>query len=152
MKYILTVLVLFFFSFAYSQVPSTHNKWIIGPTVGYQYQTKNFLKASVWGLTDLGYANYLKIDASADMTWHDGKSYVIPEVGVTYYLNSVIIWPFIKAEVTPNTITPKVGLGIFNIMELGVGYGWSLQEKGNLGKIKGFNFSLGLSLPLNYYF
>lgn len=125
--------------------------WIVGPSVSYQYQSKNFVKASFWGLTDLGYANYLKIDAAADFTWHDNKTHVIPELGLTYYIDPFLAWPFIKAEVTPYTITPKVGVGIFNVFELGVGYGWSLQEKKNLGPIKGFNFSVSVSLPLNYY-
>lgn len=152
MRSIFTILFLFIFSCTYAQVPTHGNKWILGPTVSYQYQTKNFVKASVWGLTDLGYANYLKIDAGANFTWHEHKTYVIPEVGATYYLSSLFIWPYVKAEVTPYTVTPKVGLGLFNIVELGLGYGWSIQEKSNLGKIKGLNFSLGVSLPLNYYF
>jgi len=126
------------------------SSWIVGPSVAYQYQSNNFVKLSFWGLTDLGYADYLKIDAGADFTCSNKKMHVIPELGLTYYLNSRLIWPFIKAEVTPYTISPKVGLGIFNIIELGLGYGWSLKDKKELGPIKGFNFSLGLSLPLNY--
>lgn len=126
------------------------SNWIVGPTVAYQYQSKNFLKASIWGLTDLGFADYLKIDAGANFTWKNNKSYVIPELGVTYYLSAVGVWPYVKAEVTPYTISPKVGLGLFNLVEVAAGYGWALQNKGALGEIKGFNISVGLSLPLNY--
>lgn len=129
---------------------SSGNKWVFGPTVSYQYQSRNFAKVSLWGLTDLNYADYLKVDAAANFTWQGGETHVIPELGLTYYLNTVAVWPFVKAEVTPYTVTPKVGVGLFNLMELGVGYGWSLQEKNNLGKIKGFNFSVGFSLPLSY--
>lgn len=129
---------------------SSSSKWIVGPTVSYQYQTTNFLKASFWGLTELGYADYLKVEGGANFTWKNNKTHVIPELGVTYYLSTVAVWPFVKAEVTPYTITPKVGVGIFNLLELGAGYGWSINTKNNLGPIKGFNFSVGLSLPLNY--
>ena len=126
------------------------SKWIVGPSLGYQYQEKSFLKGSVWALTDLGYANYLRFDAGADLTFQDKKAYVIPEFGVTYYLSAKGIWPFIKAEVTPYTLTPKIGFGLFNILEFGVGYGVKLNQKANLPPIKGFTLGVGLSLPLNY--
>lgn len=149
MRLILLLLAISTFSLARAQDRSKSN-WIVGPTVVYQYQSNNFVKVSFWGLTDLGYADYLKIDAGADFTWKNKKTHVIPELGVTYYLNTVAVWPFVKAELTPYTITPKVGLGLFNIIELGVGYGWSFKDKKDLGPIQGFNISIGLSLPLNY--
>jgi hypothetical protein len=127
------------------------SRWIIGPSVGYQHQEKSFLKASLWGLTDLGYANYLRFDAGANLTFADKKSYIIPELGVTYYLGAKGVWPFLKAEVTPYTLTPKIGLGIFNILEFGAGYGFELKQKNNLPPIKGFNFSLGINIPFNYH-
>lgn len=127
-----------------------HNKWILGPSLGYQYQKASFLKASFWGLTDLGYANYLRMDAGTNMTWRNKSTYVLPELGVTYYLSAKGVWPFVKAEATPYTFTPKIGIGIFNVFEVGLGYGFALKDKEKLGTIKGGNFSLGLNLPLNY--
>ena len=150
---ILMVIFLFVSAFAQAQILGKKiypSGWVLGPTVAYQYQTKSFLKASFWGLTEVGYADYIKIDAGANFTWHDSKTHVIPELSVTYYPSTVLIWPFVEAEVTPYTVTPKVGVGIFNLFELGFGYGWSLQEKKRLGAIKGFNFSVALSLPLNF--
>ena len=127
------------------------SKWIIGPSVAYQYQENNFLKAAVWALTDLGYANYLRFDAAADLTFEDKKAHIIPELGVTYYLDAKGVWPFIKGEFTPYTLTPKVGLGVFNIVELGMGYGFDIKQKENLPLIRGFNFSIGMSIPINYH-
>lgn len=135
----------------HAQENKKHNKWIWGPSVGYQYQKASFLKASFWGLTDLGYANYLRFDAGTDLTWQNGKTHVIPELGITYYLGAKGVWPFVKGELTPYTITPKVGVGVFNIVEIGAGYGFDIKTKQNLEPIKGFNFSVGLSLPLNYH-
>lgn len=126
--------------------------WIVGPAVSYQYQSKNMLKLSFWGLTDLGFMNYLKVDANADFAWKDSKTYVIPEIGVTYYMSPIIMWPYVKAEITPYTISPKVGVGVFNLLDVGVGYGWSLQERKGLGKIEGINVSVTASLPLNFFF
>lgn len=127
------------------------SNWIVGPSIAYQYQSKSFLKASMWALKDLGYANYLRIDAGANLTFEDNKAYFIPEAGITYYLSAKGIWPFIKGEITPFTLTPKVGLGVFNILEVGIGYGLEIGQKEPLASIKGVNFSLGLSIPLNYH-
>ena len=147
------IITLFILStlYCFGQEPIKKSNWIIGPSIGYQYQEKSFLKASFWGLTDLGYANYLRFDAGANLTFEDKKAHVIPELGITYYLGAKGVWPFIKAEVTPYTVTPKLGIGLFNIIELGAGYGMKLKQKDNLPEIKGFNFSLGFSIPLNYH-
>ena len=127
------------------------SNWIIGPSVGYQHQKHDFLKVSAWGLTDLGYANYLKFDAGTNFTWKEGKTYVVPEMGVSYYLTAKAIWPFVKAEVNALSVSPKVGIGIFNILELGLGYGFSLKNHKVLGDSKGTNFSIAINVPLNYH-
>lgn len=134
-----------------AQEGQSHNKWIFGPSLGYQYQKASFVKASFWALTDLGYANYLRFDGGANMTWKAGKTHAIPELGITYYLSAKAVWPFVKMEATPYTITPKVGVGIFNLFEVGAGYGVDLDTKQGLMPIKGFNISVGVSLPLNYH-
>ncbi|WP_159634615.1 hypothetical protein [Sphingobacterium composti Ten et al. 2007 non Yoo et al. 2007] len=148
---IISVFLLLLFATAINAQEIQKSRWIIGPTLGYQYQEKSFLKGAFWALTDLGYANYLRFDAGANLTFQDKMAYVIPELGVTYYLGAKGVWPFIKAEATPYTITPKVGLGVFNILEFGAGYGFELNQKKNLPSIKGFNFSVGVSIPLNYH-
>lgn len=137
--------------FAQDLSDTPHNKWIFGPSVGYQHQKANFLKGSFWALTDLGYANYLRIDGGANVAWYNKKTHIIPELGLTYYLSAKGIWPFLKTELTPYTVSPKVGVGVFNIVELGLGYGFALQTKKDFKQIDGLNFSIGLSLPLNYH-
>lgn len=129
---------------------TSSSEWIVGPTAAYQYQSKSFLKLSFWGLKDLGYADYLKVEGGANFTWQERKTFVVPELGVTYYLSAVAVWPFMKAEVTPYTVSPKIGLGVFNLLELGLGYGWALQSRSELGNIKGLNISIGASFPLRY--
>lgn len=153
MKYIFCLFFLFIMGqiSLNAQDKPKHSKWIFGPSLGYQYQKTSFIKASFWGLTDLGYANYLRVDGGANMTWEEGRAHAIPELGITYYLSAKGAWPFVKMEVSPYTVTPKVGVGIFNIFEVGAGYGFDLNTKRGLGPIKGFNISVGLSLPLNYH-
>ncbi|MCA5004015.1 hypothetical protein [Sphingobacterium bovistauri] len=150
MKYICVVCLLILSCFTFAQEIKKSN-WIVGPSIGYQHQDKNFLKASFWALKDVGYANYLRFDVGANLTFQDKKAHIIPELGTTYYLSAKGVWPFIKGEVTPYTLTPKFGLGLFNIIEVAAGYGFELQQKKNLTPIKGFSFSLGVSLPLNYH-
>lgn len=148
---IIGILIITFCSTFVNAQEIRKSKWILGPSIGYQHQEKSFLKASFWGLTDLGYANYIRFDAGANLTFQDKKAHIIPELGTTYYLSAKGIWPFIKAEITPYTITPKFGIGLFNIVELTAGYGFELQRKKNLVPIEGFSFGLNLSLPLNYH-
>lgn len=128
-----------------------HNNWIFGPSIGYQYQSGSFLKASAWGLFAPNESQYMKIDAGANFTWMGGKTTVIPEVGFTYYVNDFVLLPFVKAELTPYTVTPKVGLSLFSLIDLGVGYGFDINTKKDFKQIKGVNLSLGINIPLNFH-
>lgn len=128
-----------------------HNGWIYGPSLGYQYQSGSFLKASGWGLFATNPSQFLKIDAGANFTWMMDKTTVIPELGLTYYLNNVTIWPFIKGEVTPYTATAKAGVGLFNLLEFAAGYGFDINTKKDFKPIDGFTFSVGVNIPLKYH-
>lgn len=153
MKQILIIIAFFLqmqVSFSQDNGAPGGSNWILGPSIGYQYQNGNFLKTSFWGLTDLGYANYLKIDAGVDVAWANAKTHVIPELGLTYFLGAKAVWPFVKGEVTPHSITPKVGVSVFSIVDVAAGYGLSIKKKENFGDIEGFAFSVGFNIPLNF--
>jgi len=125
--------------------------WIFGPSVGYQYQSGSFLKASGWGLFATNPSQYMKIDAGANFTWMMDQSTVVPELGVTYYLNNVAVWPFVKGEITPFTTTAKAGISVFSILDVAAGYGFDINTKQNFKPIDGFTFSISLNLPLNLH-
>lgn len=125
--------------------------WIFGPSIGYQYQNGSFLKASAWGLFAPNQSQYFKFDAGANFTWMMNQTTVIPELGVTYYLNNVAVWPFIKGEITPYTATAKAGISVFSILELSAGYGFELKTKDNFKPIDGFTFGVGFNIPLNFH-
>lgn len=125
--------------------------WIWGPSIGWQYQNGNFLKASGWGLFSPNEYQYMKINAGANFTWMQGKTTAIPEVGFTYYLRNSILFPFVQAEVTPYTLTPKVGIGILSIVDLGIGYGFDMKTKEHFKALNGITGSVTLNVPLNFY-
>ncbi|TYR37224.1 hypothetical protein FXV77_04180 [Sphingobacterium phlebotomi] len=125
--------------------------WIWGPSLGWQYQSGNFLKASGWGLFAPNDHQYMKINAGANFTWMQSKTTVIPEIGFTYYLSNNLVFPFVQAEVTPYTLTPKVGISILSIVDLGIGYGFDMQTKQDFKPLKGLTGSVTLNIPLNFY-
>ena len=125
--------------------------WVWGPAMGWQYQKGHFLKASGWGLFAPNDRQYMKINAGANFTWMQKKTTVIPEVGFTYYLDNSIIFPFVQAELTPYTITPKVGLSALSIVDFGVGYGFDIATKEGFKPLRGITGTVTLNIPLNFY-
>ncbi|WP_437919493.1 hypothetical protein [Sphingobacterium sp. LRF_L2] len=125
--------------------------WIWGPSVGWQYQRGNFLKFSGWGLFAPNDKQYMKIDAGANLSWMREQTTVIPELGFTYYLSDRLLFPFLKAEITPYTVTPKIGIGVFSIIDFGLGYGFAMQTKSNFKPLEGFTASINLNIPLNFH-
>lgn len=129
----------------------TGNSWIWGPSIGYQYQRGSFFKLSGWGLFEPNDHQYMKIDAGANLTHMMGKTHIIPEIGFTYYLGNVLAWPFLKVEATPYTITPKVGVSLMSMVDLGFGYGIDVNQKSGFKKLDGFTTSLNINVPLNFF-
>lgn len=125
--------------------------WIWGPSIGWQYQSGNFLKASGWGLFAPNDHQYMKINAGANFAWMQSKTTVIPELGFTYYLSNSLVFPFLQAEVTPYTLTPKVGISILSLVDLGIGYGFDMNIKEDFKPLKGLTGSVTLNIPLNFY-
>lgn len=121
---------------------------LFGPSVSYQYQKGNILKTGVYYASDISSKNILKIDATANFTWIQDKSTVIPEVAATYYSAMYILGLLGRAEFTPYTITPKVGFTILTLVELDFGYGFPISDKTNYRPIKGFATSLRFNIPI----
>lgn len=125
--------------------------WIWGASIGWQYQRGNFLKTSGWGLFAPADNQYMKVNAGANFTWMKGKTTVIPEIGVTYYMSNRLFFPFVQAEVTPYTLTPKVGMSLLSVLDVGLGYGFDIKTKENFKSLKGITGSVTLNIPFNFY-
>ncbi|MFD2556340.1 hypothetical protein [Sphingobacterium tabacisoli] len=122
---------------------------LFGPSISYQYQKGSILKTGVYYCSEINTKNLFKIDATANFSWIQNKSTVIPEVAGTYYSAMYIIGLLGRAEFTPYTITPKVGFTILTLLELDFGYGFAISDKKNYSPIKGFATSLRFNIPIN---
>ncbi len=122
---------------------------LFGPSFSYQYQNRSMLKTGIYYATELNLNHIVKVDATANFTWMKNNFVVIPEVAATYYSEMYYIGLFGRTELTPYTLMPKVGLSFATFIELDLGYGFPLANKGELGSIRGFTTSLRLSIPIN---
>lgn len=122
---------------------------LYGPSVSYQYQKGSILKTGVYYATDFRSTNILKLDATANLTWIQNKYAVIPELAVTYYSDMYYIGVFGRTELTPYTISPKVGFSFFTLFEIDFGYGFSISDKVNYKPINGFTTSIRFNIPVN---
>ena len=123
---------------------------LFGPTLSYQYQNRSMFKTGAYFATELNHKHIVKIDATANFTWIEDNFIVIPEVAAAYYSEMYYIGLFGRAELTPYTLTPKIGLSFATFIELDLGYGLPLANKGDFNPIRGFTTSLRLNIPINF--
>ena len=129
--------------------------------LGYEYWNGNYGKVG----TDLFLVqdnnNILTFSANANLGYMKDKFRVIPEVGAGYMFNChnnpsdpyssnfSSAFYVIRAEVSPWTITPKAGISLASFVDFGFGYGFKINKKDSFKPIKGFQFSIGVNIPLN---
>ncbi|WP_010251352.1 hypothetical protein [Myroides injenensis] len=123
---------------------------LFGPSVSYQYQKGSIVKTGIYYATAATPTNVFKIDGTANFTWVQDKYTVIPEIALAYYTDMYFIGAFGRAEVTPYTLTPKVGVTLLTFVELDLGYGFPIADKSNYRPIKGFTASLRFNFPINF--
>ncbi|WP_293899633.1 hypothetical protein [Sphingobacterium sp. UBA5670] len=124
--------------------------YLIGPTLSYQFQKGSIIKTGAYFAFPFIGDHILRADATANFTWTQKKFAVIPEAAITYYPQTYVLTPFLRAEVTPYTVTPKLGISLATLLDLDFGYGFSINDKKDYRPMKGFAVSLRFSIPLNY--
>lgn len=123
---------------------------LYGPTVSYQFQKGSAIKTGGYFAISFDGDHIFKTDVTANFTWAQNKFAVIPEAAFTYYPAVFIITPLVRAEITPYTITPKLGFSVATLFEFDLGYGMSINEKKDYRPIKGFAGSIRFNIPLNF--
>lgn len=141
---VLTVLLMINLT-AFSQ--EDKGAYLFGPSISYQNQSGNFLKFSAYGLFELA-GNLVKVDLGGNYATMRDHSHVIPELGLTYFLNDDLGLFFVKGELTPYTITPKVGVSFVTFLDIALGYGFDMGAKQGLKPITGLTFSVSLNIPV----
>ncbi|MDR2221684.1 MAG: hypothetical protein LBE34_02980 [Flavobacteriaceae bacterium] len=111
-----------------------------------------YCKTGGYYATEIALDKFIKIDATANFTWIQNKYAVIPEAAFTYYSTMYYIASFGRAEITPYTITPKVGLSFLTFIEVDLGYGLPIADKADYRPIKGFTTSIRFNIPINSKF
>jgi hypothetical protein len=133
----------------------SNKNFLYGGSIGYTNQSGNFGKVGAFGMYGFGNNNLsiIKVDINANITGMQNKVTVIPEIGTTYYFipsRLAVAGFFVETELTPYTFTPKAGISLLSIIDLGIGYGSEIQQKKDFKSIKGLQFSLGINIPFNF--
>lgn len=150
---LLLLLVLSSNALSQSYKKTSSNESLYGISLSYVNQSGNFGKIGGFYETVLADNFIIKLDFNANLTGMRNQFSIIPEFGATvYYLesNTMILGTFLETELTPYSVTPKTGITLFTVMDFGVGYGFDIHQKENFKPIKGFQFSFGLNIPLNF--
>lgn len=143
------ILILFFLTLSFTSKLQAQNH-LFGPSVSYQYQKGTIVKAGVYYATAIKPTNVFKVDGTANFTWIQDKYTVIPELALAYYSDMYLLGAFGRAEITPYTLTPKVGITFLTFVELDLGYGFDIANKTDFRPINGFTASLRFNIPINF--
>lgn len=71
-------------------------------------------------------------------------------MAASFYFSEIRLTPYSKLELTPFTVTPKVGLSYYTLINIDLGYGFYIGARGKNNFIRGFSASTGLNIPLNF--
>ena len=130
---------------------------------GYEYWNGNYGRFG----TDLYLVqpndNIFTINAYVNLGYMKEEFRAIPEIGIGYLFNfknnpgdpysSNIGSAFYTArvEVSPWTITPKIGFAVLSLLELNAGYAFEFREYKNFKDMDGFRAGLTIHLPTQLF-
>ncbi len=157
----IVAIVIFLIGFSVNAQKTTTNYFTIN--VGYEYWNGNYGKVG----TDLFLVqdnnNILTFSANANLGYMKDMFRVIPEIGAGYLFNfsNKVGDPYssnfnsafyiIRAEASPWTITPKVGIAILSLLELNAGYSFEFRENKDFKEMNGFRAGLTIHLPTQLF-
>ncbi len=157
----IVAIVIFLIGFSVNAQKTTTNYFTIN--VGYEYWNGNYGKVG----TDLFLVqdnnNILTFSANANLGYMKDMFRVIPEIGAGYLFNfsNKVGDPYssnfnsafyiIRAEASPWTITPKVGIAILSLLELNAGYSFEFRENKDFKEMNCFRAGLTIHLPTQLF-
>jgi len=160
MKKLLTSVIIFLSFFAQAQDKTT-SYFVLN--AGYEYWNGNYGRIG----TDLYLVqpnnNIFTINANVNLGYMKGKFRTIPEVGVGYLFNfrnnigdpysSYMNAPFysIRVDVSPWTVSPKVGIAVLGLLEFNAGYAFEYNKYKDFKNMNGFRAGFTLHLPTQLF-
>lgn len=130
---------------------------------GYEYWNGNYGRLG----TDLYLVqpndNIITVNANVNLGYMRDEFRAIPEIGVGYLFNfknntgdpysSNISSAFYTArvDVSPWTVSPKIGFAILSIVEINAGYAFEFRENKNFKDMNGFRTGLTIHLPTQLF-
>lgn len=127
--------------------------------IGYDYWKGSFGKLGADLYLVQQNNNIFTVSANANLGYMQDKFRVIPEVGVGYLFNfknntldlysSNVSSSFYSArvDVSPWTITPKLGVAILSVFEINAGYSFEFNEREDFKSLDGFRAGFVFHLP-----
>lgn len=107
--------------------------------------------------------NIFTINANVDLGYMNDKFSAIPEMGVGYLFNfrnntgdpysSNMNSAFysIRADISPWTVTPKLGITVLSLLELNIGYAFEFREYKDFKNMNGVRAGLTIHLPTQLF-
>lgn len=156
MKKLLTVTFLILSFFAQAQEKTT-SYFVVN--AGYEYWNGNYGRFG----TDLYLVkpndNIITVNANVNLGYMQNKFRAIPEVGVGYLFNfdnkvadpysTNIKAPFysLRLDVSPWTISPKVGFAVLGLLEFNAGYSFEYRKYKDFKAMDGVRAGFTIHLP-----
>ncbi len=160
MKKLLTFALLIFSFFAQAQEKTT-SYFVLN--AGYEYWNGNYGRFG----TDLylvqSNENIFTVNANVNLGYMQDKFRAIPEVGVGYLFNfsnnagdpysSNIKAPFysVRVDVSPWTVSPKIGFAVLGLLEFNAGYAFEFNPYKNFKSMDGVRAGFTIHLPTQLF-
>lgn len=130
---------------------------------GYEYWNGNYGKLG----TDLYLVqrndNIISMNANVNLGYMRNEFRAIPEIGIGYLFNfrNNLGDPYssnmnsafyvARADISPWTITPKIGITVLGLLEFNAGYAFEFREYKNFKDMNGFRTGFTVHLPTQLF-
>jgi len=153
----IVALLLFFCAFAVKAQEKPTPYFVFN--AGYEYWNGNYGRLG----TDLYLVqqndNIITFNANVNLGYMRDKFRAIPEVGIGYLFNfennlgdpysSNVSAPFysVRLDVSPWTVSPKIGIAVLGLLEFNAGYAFEFRDNNNFKEMNGIRAGFMLHLP-----
>ena len=160
MKKLLTFTFLIISLFSQAQEKATS---YVTLNAGYEYWNGNYGRLGAdWYLVQPN-NNIISLNANVNLGYMRNEFRAIPEVGIGYLFNfknnsgdpysSYFDAPFYttRVDISPWTITPKIGVALLGLLEFNAGYAFEFNQYKNFKSMDGVRLGFTIHLPTQLF-